>query len=98
VHPSVPILTEIIVPESRITDVFYEIISAYERVLYLKGYDSDRIDEITMLQQQLILDRRSFAAKGAAAKPKIPKCPGLEAASNSFTSCCTVEDACHCPA
>jgi hypothetical protein len=32
--------TEIIVPESKVADVFYKIKSAHERVIYLKGYGS----------------------------------------------------------
>jgi hypothetical protein len=92
-----PFWTDLIVDESKIPEMFYKVKAAYERILYLQNYSSERVGKLTRLQGQLIRDKKVFAGKVAAAKSKGPTCKGRETASNSFTSCCSVEDACHCP-
>jgi hypothetical protein len=92
-----PFMTDLIVAESKVPEIYYKVKSAYERILYLQNYNAKHIEEITRLEHQLIMDRGIFASKVAAAKAKAPKCAGLEVAANGFTSCCAAEDACHCP-
>jgi hypothetical protein len=65
-----PFTTELIVSQEMIPEMFYKVKSAYERILFLQAYDSQRVGEITRLEQQLIRDRRVFAARQASAKPK----------------------------
>jgi hypothetical protein len=91
-------MTDLIVAESKVPEMFYKVKAAYERILYLQNYSSERVGELTRLQGQLVRDKKVFAARTTTTKPKRPKCPGFEAANNSFTPCCAGEDACHCPA
>ena len=89
-----PFMTDLIVSEEKIPEMFYKLKSAYERILYLQVLDSKRISEITRLEQQLLMDRRSFAAKAAA---KAPKCTGQLQDDDDDDYCPLSKGVRHCP-
>jgi hypothetical protein len=49
---------EVIVDQKSIPEMFYTIRNAYERILFLQGWDSKKIREETKLRQSVIINRR----------------------------------------
>jgi hypothetical protein len=86
-----PFGVELIVVEKSIPEMFYAIKHAYERVLFLRGWDSKRIAEETKLRQSVIVKSRTIAAP---AKPVPLACEG-EIAGSKVESCPCESDS-HC--
>jgi hypothetical protein len=92
-----PFMTDLIVSESQIPEMFYKVKAAYERILYLQNYSSERVSELTRLQGQLIRDKKIFAAKTATVKTSVPKCRGQDVIDLTPEYSCKGERE-HCPA